>query len=224
MIRYALALNRFFTVAAIGVPIMEQPPVPPTQIFPQTEDTFFYTFYFQVEGVAEKEFEADIRRTFLKIYYAASAGVGLRLEGDGTPNPFGMVSRNHGLLASLPMPDFDLPWLTAGNLAVFVSDYAGSGFRGGLNLNRNLDCYWGFVRHLQVSGPGARPLYGRHSRSRPFDAGRAADERRTKGPRPTREPIFLDGCGHWAPQEQSTKVSEVLVRFLAELTPQEQRF
>ena len=38
--------DRFRAVAAIGVPIMGQPPVPPTELFPQTDDALFYTLYF----------------------------------------------------------------------------------------------------------------------------------------------------------------------------------
>lgn len=51
--------DRFRAAAAIGVPIMGQPPVPPTQLFPDMGDALFYTLYFQEEGVAEAEFEAD---------------------------------------------------------------------------------------------------------------------------------------------------------------------
>ena len=37
-----------------------------------------------------------------------------------------------------------------------------------------------------------------------------------------REPVFLEDCGHWAPQERSAQISETLVRFLAEVGLQEQ--
>ncbi len=215
--------DRFSAVAAIGVPIMGQPPVPPTQMFPQTDDALFYTLYFQDKGVAEEEFEADIRRTLLKIYHAASGEAGPRIEGDGTPNPFGMVSRESGLLSSLPMPERDLPWLSDEDLAAFVSDYAGSGFRGGLNLYRNLDRNWALhaafaglkvevpalymvgSRDTGLSMPGMRQMIGAQKTLAPY----------------LREPIFLEDCGHWAPQEQPTKVSENLLRFLAEVTLQE---
>ncbi len=217
--------DRFSAVAAVGVPIMGQPPVPPTQIFPQTEDALFYTLYFQDEGVAEKEFEADVRCTLLKIYHAASGEAGPRLQGDGTPNPFGMVSRKHGLLSSLSMPDHDLPWLSDEDLAVFVSDYAESGFRGGLNLYRNLDRNWALhaaFAGLQVHVP-ALYMVGSRDTGLSIPGMRQIIEAQKVFAPQLREPIFLDECGHWAPQEQSTKVSEALVRFLAEVIPQEQR-
>ncbi len=217
--------DRFSAVAAIGVPIMGQPPVPPTQIFPQTEDALFYTLYFQEEGVAEKEFEADIRRTLLKIYHAASGEAGPRIEGDGTPNPFGMVSRENGLLSSLPMPGRELPWLSNEDLDVFVSDYAECGFRGGLNLYRNLDRNWALYAAfagLPVQVPALYMVGSRDTGLSMPGMRQMIEAQKALAPQ-LREPIFLDDCGHWAPQERSTKVSKALVRFLTDVIPQERR-
>ncbi|WP_180902412.1 alpha/beta fold hydrolase [Martelella soudanensis] len=215
--------DRFRAVAAVGVPIMSQPPVAPTQIFPQTEDALFYTLYFQNEGVAEKEFEADIRRTLLKIYHAASDGAGPRIEGDGTPNPFGMVSQESGLLSSLPMPERAPSWLSDEDLAVFVSDYVQSGFRGGLNLYRNLDRNWALhaaFAGLPVQVPALYMVGSRDTGLSMSGMRQMVEAQKDLAPQ-LREPIFLDGCGHWAPQEQSARVSENLLRFLAEVTSQE---
>ncbi|QDY69413.1 alpha/beta hydrolase [Qingshengfaniella alkalisoli] len=214
----------FSAVAAVGVPIMGQPPIPPTQIFPQAGDTLFYTLYFQDEGVAEKEFEADIRRTLLKIYYAASSQAGPRMEGDGTPNPFGMVSRERGLLSSLPMPERDLPWLSGEDLAVFVSDYAESGFRGGLNLYRNLDRNWALqsaFAGLKVEVPALYMVGTRDTGLSMPGMMQMIKGQKDLAPQ-LREPIFLEACGHWAPQEQATRVTETLLHFLAQVTPQHQ--
>lgn len=215
--------DRFSAVAAIGVPIMGRPPMPPTRIFPQTEEALFYTLYFQDEGVAEREFEADIRQTLLKIYHAASGEAGPRMEGDGTPNPFGMVSRERGLLGSLPMPERDLPWLSGEDLAVFVSDYAKSGFRGGLNLYRNLDRNWALqaaFAGLEVKVPALYMVGTRDTGLSIPGMKQMIDGQKDLAPQ-LRKPIFLDGCGHWAPQEQATRVSASLLRFLAEVTAQQ---
>ncbi|MEC7762242.1 MAG: alpha/beta hydrolase [Pseudomonadota bacterium] len=211
--------DRFTGVAAIGVPIMGQPPMPPTEIFPQSDDALFYTLYFQDEGVAEAEFEADIGRTLRKIYHAASGDVGPRVAGDDTPNPFGMVSREAGLLEPLPMPEGDLPWLTEDDLAAFVSDYEESGFRGGLNLYRNLDRNWA-LQHaftgLTVDVP-ALYIVGTRDTGLAMPGMRQMIEAQTALAPKLRDPIFLEACGHWAPQEQPEQVSEALLRFLAEV-------
>lgn len=67
---------------------------------------------------------------------------GPRLPNDGTPNPFGMVSRKEGLLSALPIPDQLPSWLTQDDLTIFTESFELSGFRGGLNYYRNLDRNW----------------------------------------------------------------------------------
>jgi len=101
----------FRGMVALGVPMMGQPPVPPTSIFPQTTEELFYSLYFQIAGLAEEEFEQDGRLTLRKILFSASGDSGPRKENHGTPNPFGMVSRKSGLLAPLPDPASLPSWL-----------------------------------------------------------------------------------------------------------------
>jgi len=214
--------DRFTAVAAIGVPIMGRPPIPPTQLFPQTDDALFYTLYFQDEGVAEAEFESDIRRTLLKIYYSACGEAGSREPLDGTPNPFAMVSRRDGLLAPLPMPRRGLSWLTDGDLAAFEADYSKSGFRGGLNLYRNLDRNWTFHAALSGRTVDVPALYMVGTR----DTGLAMPgmQQMIEGQKmltpQLRDPIYLKECGHWAQQERPDQVNELLVTFLDEVVGQ----
>lgn len=198
---------------------MGQPPVPPTLLFPQTDDALFYTLYFQDEGVAEVEFEADVRQTLLKIYYSASGDAGPRGPEDGTPNPFAMVSRQGGLLAPLPIPDHGISWLSAADLAAFEGDYAKSGFRGALNLYRNLDRNWAFQTAFSGRTVDVPALYIVGTR----DTGlgmpgmqEMINSQKTWAPQ-LRDPIYLDDCGHWAPQECSGQVNDLLATFLAQV-------
>jgi len=207
--------DRFRGVVAIGVPMMGQPPVPPTRIFPQTDEALFYTLYFQEPGVAEAEFERDVPTTLRKLLYAASGDAGPRLPGDGTPNPFSMVSRKDGLLAPLPLPNALPKWLTEADLQAFVAAFAQSGFRGGLNYYRNLDRNWALQaalkgrtvdipalyivgdRDVGLSMPGMREII-------------AAMPALVPGLEP---PVFLEACGHWAPQESPERVSAAIIEF-----------
>jgi hypothetical protein len=102
--------DRFRVVVTISVPMMEQPPVPPSKIFPQTEDALFYTLYFQ-EKLADEEFNRDVSLTLRELIFAAIGEAGRRKPGDGTSNPFGMVAKGTGLLASLPTPARPPEWL-----------------------------------------------------------------------------------------------------------------
>lgn len=211
--------DRFNAVAAIGVPLMGQPPVPPTQIFPATDEALFYTLYFQEPGIAEAEFEQDVRTTLMKIIHAASGDAGPRVAGDQTPNPFAMVSRQDGLLAPLPMPSRTPDWLNPSDLDAFVDDYMKSGFTGPLNLYRNLDRNWYLQKAFVGRTVDVPALYMAGSR----DPGLAIPGMRDiiTGQRDLaaqlRDPIILDDVGHWVPQERPDAVNERLLAFLADV-------
>ncbi|KRE17568.1 epoxide hydrolase [Bosea sp. Root483D1] len=207
--------DRFRGVVAIGVPMMGQPPVPPTRIFPQTDDAQLYTLYFQDPGVAEAELERDIPQTLRKILFAASGNAGARQAGDQTPNPFGMVSRRDGLLSALPDPGQMPDWLTAADLDAYTGAFTTSGFRGGLNYYRNLDRNW----QLQASLAGAKveipalfvvgerdpglSMPGMHDI---IDAMPALVPRLT-------EKIIIPGSGHWLPQERPDRLNDAIIKF-----------
>ena len=211
--------DRIRGVAAIGVPYMDPAPMPPSRLFPQSEEALFYTLYFQQQGLAEAEFEANIALTLRKILFAASYDAGPRLPGDGTPNPFSMVSRHDGLLSSLPDPAVLPSWLSEADLQNYVAAFAASGFTGPLNYYRNLDANWrlqrAFVgRRIEVpamyivgeqdvglSIPGMREII-------------AGMKDRVPG---LSRSVFIEECGHWAPQEQPEQVSDALLGFLGEL-------
>jgi pimeloyl-ACP methyl ester carboxylesterase len=88
---------------------------------------FFYQIYFQEEGVAEAELEADVRGAVRKILYAWS--------GDGVwPR-----AKKHGakLLDDLLDPDPFPDWLTPADIDYYTAELEASGLRGPLNRYRN---------------------------------------------------------------------------------------
>lgn len=211
--------DRVSGVIAFGVPMMGRPPLPPTQIFPRTKDALFYTLYFQQPGVAEGELAHDIPATLRKIYHAASGEAGERRPGDGTPNPFGMVSPARGMLSDLPDPDKLPEWLSKADLESYSTSFTRSGFSGGLNYYRNLDRNW----QLQASLDGLRievpALFAVGSR----DVGLAipgmdniiADMPRLV-PR-LHSPVIIDGAGHWLQQERAETVNALILSFVSAL-------
>jgi pimeloyl-ACP methyl ester carboxylesterase len=211
--------DRVAGVAAFGVPMMGRAPMPPTGLFPQSADTLFYTLYFQVPGVAEREFEADVRTTLTKLYANAAGEAGPRAPDDGTPNPFGMVSRADGLLAGLPLPASLPGWLTEADLDAYVASYETSGFRGGLNWYRNLDRNWALQAALDGVKVTVPALYAVGARdtglSMPgMDAIIAA--------MPTLVPDLrgshmVPDAGHWLPQERPDAVNALLLPFIRRL-------
>ena len=211
--------DRFRGVVALGVPMMGQPPMAPTKLFPQSDEALLYTLYFQTPGLAEAEFERDVPLTLRKLIYGASGDAGPRLAGDGTPNPFGMVSRRDGLLAPLPDPAQLPGWLTEADLAVFAGAFAESGFRGGLNYYRNLDRNWELQGALAGRTVDIPALYMVGER----DVGLAIPGMREMiAAMPAlvpqlREPVFVAEAGHWLPQERPEQVSQAIIEFAKSL-------
>ncbi|GKU27412.1 alpha/beta fold hydrolase [Clostridium folliculivorans] len=210
--------DRFRGIVALTVPMMPQPPIPPTTVFPQSDKELFYTLYFQTPGVAEKEFEKDIYSTVHNLFYSASGDAGPRKGNDGTPNPFSMVSREKGLLSALPMPKIT-SWLKEEDLKVYEKAFKKTGFSGGLNYYRNLDrnrellsCFNGmkvtipaqFIvgsRDVGLSMPGMDQII--------LDMHKLVPN--------LRKNIFIEDCGHWAQQEKPKEISAAIISFMKSL-------
>ena len=207
--------DRFRGVVAISVPMMAPPPVPPTRIFPQTDKAQLYALYFQEPGIAEVELERDIRQTLRKILFAASGDAGPRQAGDQTPNPFGMVSRRDGLLATLPDPHNMPDWLTAADLEAYAQAFAHSGFRGGLNYYRNLDRNW----QLQASLAGMKVdvpalfMVGERDTGLSIPGMQDIIDAMPRLVPQLLHQVVVPGSGHWLPQERPDLVSDAIIDF-----------
>jgi pimeloyl-ACP methyl ester carboxylesterase len=211
--------DRFRGVVAMSVPMMGQPPLPPTKIFPATPDHLLYVLYFQEPGLAEAEFERDVALTLRKIYSAASGEAGPRLADDGTPNPFGMVSRASGLLADLPESKTLPVWLPRADLDVVVDAFRMTGFRGGLNYYRNLDRNWELQKALaglKVKVP-ALFMTGERDTGLAIPGMRQIIEAMPGLVPDLRKTQFVPGAGHWLPQERPEIVSEAIIEFIGSL-------
>jgi len=211
--------DRFRGVVALGVPMMAQPPVPPTRIFPENDVALFYTLYFQAPGIAEEEFGRDVRLTLRKLLFAASGEAGARHEGDGTPNPFGMVPRLGGLLSTLPNPAIFPAWLNEADLDVYVAAFESSGFQGPLNYYRNLDRNRELLapfNGLQVIVP-ALFLGGERDPGRVIPGMDKIIAEMTALVPSLRDTVTLSATGHWPQQEQSQRVSAAILAFIRTL-------
>lgn len=211
--------DRFRAVVALSVPMMDQPPVAPTSIFPQTDEALLYTLYFQPPGVAEAEFELQVRQTLRKILFAASGEAGPRQPGDGTPTPFGMVSRQQGLLAPLPDPATLPAWLTEADLDIYTAAFAASGFRGGLNYYRNLDRNRELLvpfRGLRVQVP-ALFLIGQRDVGLSIPGMRELIADMPRLVPQLRPVVELPAASHWLQQERPDEVNATLLSFLRSL-------
>lgn len=122
-------------VGALSVPYSARSPVQPMPAMRELfKGQFFYQLYFFEPGVAEAEFEADIR-TALKKFLIMCAG--------GT-DPSGLPQKgpDDDLLTGLPNPDTLPDWLSEQDLDFYTGEFSRSGMRGPLNYYRNHDLTW----------------------------------------------------------------------------------
>ena len=88
----------FSAVGVLSVPFSPRSPIPPLDAMKAFfAGKFFYQLYFQTPGVAEAEFEKDIRTALRKFYHLAS--------GEMDVNILGEKSEHDDLLTSLIDPE-----------------------------------------------------------------------------------------------------------------------
>jgi pimeloyl-ACP methyl ester carboxylesterase len=207
--------DRVRAVAGLSVPYMGVA----SRSFSETIDEvftsrgrFFYQHYFQKEGVAEAEMEADVRGALRRFYYAISGDA-----PDGTWPLDKPVSAT--LLDRLPDPDPFPAWLTAADLDYFVGEFEASGFRGPINRYRNHDADFIYLQEFEgrrINQPalfigGERDLVLSMMGRRDFVTAMRAQIPDLRGA------DVLPGCGHWTQQERPAEVNERLLAWLGGL-------
>lgn len=171
-------------------------------------DRFFYQLYFQQEGVAEAEFEAD-PDALLKIYYGIS--------GEGVAHAFATPkTRADKFLTGMPKPDRLPDWLTAEDLALYNAAFAKGGWRGPLNRYRAQRLDWearGPVQGKRIAQPACF-IAGSLDPVRRFVPGHdtyANAEAHLDDPRGV---TLIEGAGHWVQQEKPAEVNAALEAFV----------
>src|SRR5258708_21160065 len=109
--------------------------LPPTQAWKQAwGDQCFYQSYFQRPGVAEAEFERDVRTTMRRLLYG--------LSGDAPSSerwhPI-LPDPQAGALNSAGNPPPPPPWLTEAEIDIYTPQLARPGFLRGPDCDPNID-------------------------------------------------------------------------------------
>ena len=209
--------DRFSAVCGMSVPFFPRGPMPPSQMFKALAgDRFMYILYFQEPGKAERELDADPRKTMRMLLYS----------GSGSPprdEKWNMdLPKTSGFLTAMKEPKQLPSWLTEKDLEFYAGEFSRRGFRGGLNWYRNFDRNWellapwadakitvpsffvGGLRDGVVTGPGGEG----------------------EGPMvqmlPTfctdfRGKVLIEGAGHWNQQEAPDATNKALLEFLGGL-------
>jgi pimeloyl-ACP methyl ester carboxylesterase len=172
---------------------------------------FFYQVYFQDEGVAEAELEADRRAALRKFLYAIS--------GDA-PDGTWPADKAHGdpLLHRLPDPEHFPDWLMKADEDYYVAEFTRSGFRGPLNRYRNWRRDFAWTAALD---PIIRPpaLFIGGTRDLVLKMIPGFDPVAAMAPHfaDLRGAHLIEGCGHWTQQERPDEVNRLLLGWLAAL-------
>jgi pimeloyl-ACP methyl ester carboxylesterase len=211
--------DRFRGVIGLSVPHRPRGAVRPTTLMPQTEDAVFYQLYFQTPGVAEAEFEHDVRRLISGVLYSNSGDMPVPVPKDQV----GMVPRTGGFAARMarqPANPATLPsWLTEADIDFYAAEFARSGFRGGLNYYRNIDRNWELLAPFAGAKVTIPALYVAGDRDLVM-AFRGTDQLVANLAHfvpQLRRTIILPGCGHWTQQERAATVNEAVIEFLRSL-------
>jgi pimeloyl-ACP methyl ester carboxylesterase len=203
--------DRFPAVIALSVPFRARGTVRPTSVMPKTDDAVWYQLYFQEPGIAEAEFDGNVRTAFR---------IGrLNVSGDAPPRPqpFGMVPLRGGLFARVPPVPPPLPaWLTEADIDYYTSEFTRTGFRGGLNWYRNIDRNWELLAPFDGVLVSVPALYIAGDRD-PVVKFPGMDRHIADLPKfvpQLRRTIMLPGCGHITQEERPAEVNAAMIDFL----------
>ena len=209
----ALHPDRVSAVAGLSVPYRKRGKVSGIEAVRQIYNgKFFYQLYFQDEGVAERELEADVRTSLRKIYFSIS--------GDA-PSLDGWLQRPAGgtLLETLTDPHPFPSWLTPDDLDYFVTNFEAGGFRGPINRYRNQDGDFAALPEMGVR-PVEQPscfIGGSKDVVRRFVPDYDLYGDIAVNCTDLRFSMIIEGAGHWVQQEAPQDVNAALLGFLTSL-------
>jgi pimeloyl-ACP methyl ester carboxylesterase len=181
-------------------------------------DRFFYQLHFQTPGVAEHEFQNDVRRTMKLILFGAGGeGVMARMS---SPNATAeLPPATAFMLQGMNEPQALPAWLTDEDIDFYANEFRQAGFRGGINWYRNIDRNW----ELMGAFAGAKITQPALFITGDLDVvylsmARAAVDNLEASVPDVRKKIILPGVGHWTQQERPAEVNAAMLEFLADVT------
>lgn len=174
----------------------------------QGPDKYFYQYYFQEPGRAEKELEEDVRGNMLRFFYGASATTPVEKRWRL------IFPKTQRMVDGIPVPTELPPWLTEEDLRYFASEFKRTGFRGGLNWYRNMDRN----RELLAFLKGSKILQPTYFLAGEVDGvivmyKNALDRLEENVPN-LKGKVILPGAGHWVQQEKAEETNRHLLAFL----------
>jgi pimeloyl-ACP methyl ester carboxylesterase len=174
-------------------------------------DLNFYMVYFQEPGKVEKELEANVRGSIIKMLYTAS--------GDPPPEKRWnfLFDKDQKFMDTSDLPDTLPSWLTEQDIDVFTEAFERTGFRGGVNWYRNIDQNWELTPFLSGAKIYQPSLFIAGEWDGVIVMNRRAFDQLEKNMLNLKQKIVIPGAGHWVQQERPQEVNRLILEFLKNL-------
>ncbi len=195
--------GRVAGVIGLCTPVLPCPPAPPLAIFRKRFGDAHYIVQFQEDGVAEALFESDPDRFFRLIFQRPAPK---ERWASLVPRIYDLPGRFRGA----PEPDAADLIVPLTDLQVYVDAYKKSGFRGGVNLYRNIDRNWETMkdRDQTVYAP-ALWIGAELDLFLPPESADAMEKIV-----PDLEKHIVANCGHWIMREKPDETNALMIDWL----------
>ena len=219
--------ERILSVSGLSVPhSFLGNEIEPTKMLKELyKENFFYILYFQKEGIAEEEFEKDIKNSLRTIFSNSDyRGMLKNIETLMSQEKFKGEGFLKGMTSFENLPN----WLNENDLIFYSNQFENSGMRGPLNRYRCIDLDWKELSHLsnkKIDKPSCfitgdldpvnfMVLNGlKSSQPNKSDEDLYMDHINNNY-NDLRELKIIRGCGHWTQQEKPNEVNKILLDFL----------
>lgn len=202
--------EKVMAVGCLSVPFTPRAEAPPLDTMKAMfKDMFFYQLYFQEPGVAEKEWESDVRLNLRKFFHLGSGNFDLSEAKPKGPDA--------DLLSDIQDPGTLGDWCNDADLDFYTGEFEASGFRGPLNYYRNHNLTWELTADKPTTiGQPAMFMAGDKDGviMMAAEALKAMPNHVTN----LRLNELIPGAGHWTQQEAPEAVNQGMLKFLKEIS------
>ncbi len=191
-------------VIGVSTPHRPPPPVAPLSILEKRHTDQHYMVRFQEEAVPERIIKADPAAFFRMMFRRPRFRT---LPDDLNNRVYDLLGRlQHGP----PVTDDAEVVLSNADIAVYVDAYERSGFTGGINLYRNIDRNWEFMKSRDPVIAHPALWVGASSDIYLPTSGADGMEKIV----PDLEKHVIADCGHWVMWEKPAELNAILIDWL----------
>ena len=210
--------DRVRGIVALSVPFSPRGRVSSLTAIRSVLGNGFYMSYFQQPGVAEAEFERDVRTTMRKFLTSNFSDTTDTARGQASKGAVPVIPEGKGMLDIMTAPETLPGWLTTQDLDFFTAEFERTGFTGGLNWYRTIDLSWELMapwQHALVTSP-ALFMAGEDDIVVNFPGARSRIANMSSVVPNLTRTILLENCGHWIGQERPVEVNAAIIDFLGQ--------